>query len=132
MCLCDIDHHANCFKFDFHRVHIHSCLGYNYCKNNCKYYHDDDVCPSMSFCFCTECYYGSRCQFTSNGFGLSLDAILGYSIWIRVVHSFFCVMYIQVEHKPRDHFKNTRRKSKRGAFQSNEKIRFRCRGAPRL
>jgi hypothetical protein len=29
---------------------------------------------------CTECFYGRQCQFTTKGFGLSLDAILGYQI----------------------------------------------------
>jgi hypothetical protein len=28
-------------------------------------------------CECKECFYGSRCQFSSKGFGLSLDLILG-------------------------------------------------------
>ena len=29
---------------------------------------------------CPPCFYGTRCQFTTSGFGLSLDAILGYHI----------------------------------------------------
>jgi len=29
---------------------------------------------------CAECFYGTKCQFTTKGFGLSLDAILGYQI----------------------------------------------------
>jgi hypothetical protein len=31
-------------------------------------------------CICPPCFYGRRCQFSTSGFGLSLDAILGYHI----------------------------------------------------
>ncbi|CAF4744251.1 unnamed protein product, partial [Rotaria sp. Silwood2] len=31
-------------------------------------------------CICSPCFYGTRCQFSVNGFGLSLDGILGYHI----------------------------------------------------
>jgi hypothetical protein len=31
-------------------------------------------------CICPSCFYGTRCQFSTSGFGLSLDAILGYHI----------------------------------------------------
>ncbi|CAF5043923.1 unnamed protein product, partial [Rotaria sp. Silwood1] len=31
-------------------------------------------------CLCPRCFYGTRCQFSSSGFGLSLDGILGYRI----------------------------------------------------
>ncbi|CAF4897202.1 unnamed protein product [Rotaria sp. Silwood1] len=79
MCLCDIDRHANCFKFDYKQDYNY--LGSNYCENDGKFYQDNDTCPTSSSCFCKECYYGSRCQFTTMGFGLSLDDILGYSIW---------------------------------------------------
>ena len=34
----------------------------------------------MSMCICDQCYYGRKCQFTTKGFILSLDAILGYQI----------------------------------------------------
>ncbi|CAF4927760.1 unnamed protein product [Rotaria sp. Silwood1] len=78
MCLCDIDRNANCFKFDYKPVY--SYLGWNYCENNGQYYLDNDTCPTSSSCFCKECYFGSRCHLTTKGFGLSLDAILGYSI----------------------------------------------------
>ncbi|CAF1056918.1 unnamed protein product [Rotaria sordida] len=79
MCLCDIDRHANCFKFDYKPVYNY--LGSNFCTNDGQYYLDNNTCPTSSSCFCKDCYYGSRCQFTTKGFGLSLDDILGYSIW---------------------------------------------------
>jgi hypothetical protein len=31
-------------------------------------------------CACNPCFYGTQCQFNTNGLGLSLDAILGYHI----------------------------------------------------
>ncbi|CAF5127723.1 unnamed protein product, partial [Rotaria socialis] len=31
-------------------------------------------------CVCPRCFYGARCQFSTHGFSLSLDAILGYHI----------------------------------------------------
>jgi hypothetical protein len=37
-------------------------------------------CPYSIFCVCTDCFYGSKCQFTTKGSGLTLDAILGYQI----------------------------------------------------
>ncbi len=73
--LCDRDRHANFFIFDFHRSY--NGLGYNYCENNGQCYQDDAA----------ECYYDNRCQFTSTRFGLSLDAILGYSIWPKISFS---------------------------------------------
>jgi hypothetical protein len=39
-------------------------------------------------CICSECFYGSRCQFSTEGFSLSLDTILAYQIRLNV--SFFC------------------------------------------
>jgi hypothetical protein len=31
-------------------------------------------------CACNDCFYGTRCQFTTKGFSISLDSIIGYSI----------------------------------------------------
>ena len=82
MCLCDVDRFANCFKFDFKR--IYNCFGNNYCENNGQCYQNHNTCPTATSCFCDECYYGTRCQFTSMGYGLSIDNILGYNIRPRV------------------------------------------------
>ena len=41
---------------------------------------DRSTCPQTSICVCPKCFYGTRCQFSSSLFGLSLDAILGYHI----------------------------------------------------
>ncbi|CAF4427219.1 unnamed protein product, partial [Rotaria sp. Silwood2] len=64
--------------------HIYDCFGYNYYENEGRCFVDNRTCPTASSCLCKECYFGSRCQFTTNGFGLSLDIILGYSIQPKV------------------------------------------------
>ncbi|CAF4959181.1 unnamed protein product [Rotaria sp. Silwood1] len=53
---------------------------HNYCENNGQCFQDNNTCPTSSACLCKECYYGSRRPFTTTGFGLSLDDILGYNI----------------------------------------------------
>jgi hypothetical protein len=81
ICLCtDFEQQrlANCFEFDHHMKH--DCIGQSVCQNGAQCFQDDPRCPQSSMCMCTECFYGTRCQFTTKGFGLSLDAILGYHI----------------------------------------------------
>ena len=75
MCLCDSDRKANCLNFDYNI--IYNCSGNNYCKNNAECYVDSSICPTMSMCICKDCFYGSRCQFSTKGFNPSLDVILG-------------------------------------------------------
>jgi hypothetical protein len=53
------------------------CRGQSICKNGASCLQDSVNCPETSMCICPSCFYGARCQFSSNGFGLSLDAILG-------------------------------------------------------
>ena len=69
---------ANCFEFN--PTTKHDCFGLSNCENGAQCLQDRGTCPQTSICVCPECFYGTRCQFTSNVFGLSLDAILGYSI----------------------------------------------------
>jgi hypothetical protein len=81
LCLCyDLEQKraANCFKFD-HNMKL-DCEGRSVCENNGKCLQDDRDCPTRSICMCSPCFYGIRCQFSTSGFGLSLDAILGYHI----------------------------------------------------
>ncbi|CAF1039255.1 unnamed protein product [Adineta steineri] len=85
MCLCTEDHNANCFPFDFNMSY--TCQGYDYCENNGECFQNHPTCPTSAVCSCPECYYGSRCQFYTYGFGISLDTILGYHIWPRVTLS---------------------------------------------
>ncbi|CAF0969766.1 unnamed protein product [Adineta ricciae] len=81
LCLCY--HHrnkrlANCFRFD-HEMKF-DCFGRNHCENDGQCFQDSADCPTRSICVCRSCHYGSRCQFSTSGFGLSLDAILAYHI----------------------------------------------------
>ena len=77
-CLCNLDREANCFEFDHNMTY--DCGGYNYCENKGHCFQDDLKCPTASFCSCDQCYFGSRCQFSTKGSTLSLDTILGYHI----------------------------------------------------
>ncbi|CAF1336151.1 unnamed protein product, partial [Adineta steineri] len=78
MCLCDLDRFSNCFIFN-HSL-TYDCQGHNYCENNGRCFQDNPKCPVEALCVCSDCYYGLRCQFTTEGFALSLDYILSYHI----------------------------------------------------
>ncbi|CAF0945764.1 unnamed protein product [Adineta ricciae] len=78
MCLCNEEGYANCFSFDFNVKY--TCKRYGDCQNNAQCFSDRPNCPLSTFCVCEDCFYGSKCQFTTKGFDFSLDAILGYQI----------------------------------------------------
>jgi hypothetical protein len=78
ICLCTTDRHANCFEFD-HNV-TYNCQGQKLCVNGAECFQDYPTCPTASICVCKDCFYGSRCQYSTKGFDLSLDIILGYNI----------------------------------------------------
>jgi hypothetical protein len=69
---------ANCFHFD-HTMKM-DCFGQNECENDGQCFQDRPDCPQKSLCKCQPCFYGRRCQFSTSGFGLSLDMIIGYHI----------------------------------------------------
>ena len=80
MCLCTRDRHANCFQFDHHRKHL--CrTAEKYCEHDqARCFEDHPVCPTSLLCVCPKCTFGAKCQFSTTGFGFSLDAIIGYHI----------------------------------------------------
>ena len=78
MCLCDLDRYSNCFYFN-HTMN-YDCQGYNQCLNNGKCLLNNQTCPTKSICICQDCYYGTKCQFSTKAFLLSLDPILAYHI----------------------------------------------------
>jgi hypothetical protein len=81
LCFCqEIGHHyvSNCFEFD-HNTSL-DCSGQSACENGGQCFQEQTPCPRVSVCRCPICYYGARCQLSTSGFSLSLDAILGYHI----------------------------------------------------
>ncbi|CAF1074452.1 unnamed protein product [Adineta steineri] len=78
MCICDLDRFANCFSFN-HSMN-NDCQGYNDCKNDGQCFRNSEVCPTSSICACKECFYGSKCQFSTKSYIVSLDPIIGYYI----------------------------------------------------
>ena len=80
-CLCnDFGQHrvANCFEFNASRKH--DCFGHSSCENDAHCLQDKPTCPETSVCVCPQCFYGVKCQFSSNLLSVSLDAILGHHI----------------------------------------------------
>ena len=73
---------ANCFEFDYNMTF--DCQGQSVCENHAQCFQDSARCPRRSLCICRDCYYGTRCQFSTTNFGLSLDAILGYHIQVHL------------------------------------------------
>lgn len=78
LCICSNQRHANCIEFEHNRTY--DCNKLNDCGNDGQCFHDHPDCPSTTICVCNECFFGSRCQFNTKKFGLSLDVILGYQI----------------------------------------------------
>ena len=82
LCFCQQIAHeeyvSNCLQFD-HGMNFY-CSGENACQNGGQCFQEQTSCPRVSICRCPTCYYGAQCQLSTNGFSLSLDAILGYSI----------------------------------------------------
>jgi hypothetical protein len=75
MCYCNRLRLANCFEFNQNITF--KCFGYNYCKNGGSCFQQNGSCPQTIRCGCPECYFGSRCQFSTKGHGILLDSILG-------------------------------------------------------
>ncbi|CAF2943632.1 unnamed protein product [Rotaria sp. Silwood2] len=78
LCICDLDRFSNCFFFN-HTMN-YDCKGYNYCENGGRCFQNNETCPTKFICMCPDCYYGTKCQYSTTGFLLSLDYILGYHI----------------------------------------------------
>lgn len=78
LCLCTVDHHANCLPFNSNR-HF-QCPSNNICENRGQCLQDHQACPSTKICLCPDCFFGDRCQYYARGMGATLDEILGYEI----------------------------------------------------
>ena len=86
LCVCNKDGYANCFPFNFKASS--SCRGRTQCENGGQCVQDLPTCPTSTMCVCSECFYGGKCQFTTKGYSLSLDAILGYQMGphVPIIH----------------------------------------------
>ena len=78
MCLCTLEHHANCFQFNY-SVSI-ACRHDGICQNDGSCFQNILNCATDTLCVCTDCYFGDLCQFYAKGFGLTLDDILRYEM----------------------------------------------------
>jgi hypothetical protein len=78
MCLCTSDRRANCFSFD--QDVKPSCQQMSYCENGGQCYQDHLTCPTAAICACPTCFFGARCQLSTQGYSIPLDVTLGYRI----------------------------------------------------
>ena len=80
--LCELsegrERQANCLEFN-HAMKM-DCRGQTGCENDAQCFQDRVTCPQASMCVCPKCFYGRQCQFSMNGYSLSLDGILGNHI----------------------------------------------------
>ena len=75
-CLCTNERHANCLRMNQN----FRCPQDVHCLNGAQCLQAHPVCPSMTFCVCTDCFFGDRCQFYAKGIGLTLDDLLRYEL----------------------------------------------------
>ena len=82
MCLCDITNHAICFNFEtkYQGCLLNKCNGRGMCIQN------HEICPTNSTCICEKCSFGTACEFSTTGYSLSLDAILGSHIRVNTLN----------------------------------------------
>jgi len=76
MCICQEDNYTNCFSF---KTNLNIC-DKKWCNNRGMCVKDDKTCTTYSRCICEPCVYGSFCQFSTGGYSLSLDGIIGSHI----------------------------------------------------
>ena len=76
LCLCTLERHANCLRFEQN----FTCSDNIYCQNGAQCFQDQSNCPRTTFCVCSDCYYGDRCQFYAKGIGLTLDDMFRYEL----------------------------------------------------
>ena len=80
-CFCTTDRRADCLEFESDTAS--NCGGEKFCENDGHCFLDAPICPKKVICGCRPCSFGSRCQFSTKGMGLSLDVILGYHIQMK-------------------------------------------------
>ena len=63
-----------------HLNSIFECNENIYCLNGGRCIQDQLNCPFETFCTCSDCFFGERCQFYAKGLGLTLDDMLRYEL----------------------------------------------------
>ena len=76
MCLCRKDNYTDCMKLE---TNLKTC-DKKWCNGRGMCVVNDKQCLTYSRCICDECAYGSICQFSTQGYSLSLDGIIGSHI----------------------------------------------------
>ena len=66
MCICDSQRFSNCFSFN--KTVTNDCQGMNYCQNDGRCFQNNQTCATRLTCICPDCYFGSKCQFSTKGF----------------------------------------------------------------
>jgi hypothetical protein len=89
-CTCDYvneQRYPYCFKYE-NDLPVLPKLDAMECYSGGQLVQDAIECPSKLWCLCPQCFYGTQCQFTTSGFGLSLDSILTYHIepHVKLIH----------------------------------------------
>lgn len=80
MCICREDNYTDCLNM---QTNLKIC-DKKWCSGRGVCVQDDEVCLTYSRCICDECAYGSICQFSTSGYSLSLDGIIGSHILLSV------------------------------------------------
>ncbi|CAF1629355.1 unnamed protein product, partial [Adineta ricciae] len=81
LCLCyehNDQHLTNCLPFN--QTIEENCPDENECSDHGQCFQLGLGCSKKITCLCKSCFHGRRCQFSTQGFSLSLDNILGYHI----------------------------------------------------
>jgi len=89
LCVCENykqQRYAKCMTYDDN--FLSKCSDNNRCDYNGQCFQYNHIyfkltefyCQHSTWCVCNQCYYGARCQFSTSGFGLTIDNILGYQI----------------------------------------------------
>ncbi|CAF4301861.1 unnamed protein product, partial [Rotaria sp. Silwood2] len=92
MCLCNQKNRTECFNYD--RT-SYKCR-WNKCSDRGLCIQDHEFCPKKSWCLCKPCSYGFACQFSTAGYTLSLDAIVGLYIQPTVTNILHQSSVIQI------------------------------------
>ena len=91
LCICETDHNrADCFNYDTQLDHCDNCLSGGKCLQGDRKDSNDFLC------LCPSCYQGSRCEFSMQAFGFTLESLLADSSKeVKIIYvSIMCLVFI--------------------------------------